>query len=28
MNSAAASVSGQGLPQNWIDLLSHGGYNI
>jgi hypothetical protein len=21
-------VSGEGLPQNWIDLLSHGGYNI
>jgi hypothetical protein len=22
------SVSGDGLPQNWIIALSHGGYNI
>jgi hypothetical protein len=21
-------VSGEGLPQNWMDVLCHGGYNI
>jgi hypothetical protein len=21
-------VSGERLPQNWMDILSHGGYNI
>jgi hypothetical protein len=21
-------VSGEGLPRNWMDVLSHGGYNI
>jgi hypothetical protein len=21
-------ISGEGLPRNWMDVLSHGGYNI
>jgi hypothetical protein len=21
-------VTGEGLPRNWMDVLSHGGYNI